>query len=30
MSDWSLVEIEVPATHMATAALWRPSQPATS
>jgi len=23
--DWSLVAIDVPATHMATAALWRPS-----
>lgn len=24
-ADWSLVAIDVPATHMATAALWRPS-----
>jgi 4'-phosphopantetheinyl transferase len=24
-ADWSLIAIDVPATHMATAALWRPS-----
>jgi 4'-phosphopantetheinyl transferase len=29
-SDWSLVEIDVPPTHMATAALWRPLQTAAS